>query len=110
MFQKVIFFIPGASTSQLDPASSILASDKFGETEIKELVNLGFTREQVRNYLLCFIFNFDKYYLNLIPLTLHLRFIAAIMMRGEGDLSYSFSFIRGCAVFSECCCVVNTVV
>jgi len=40
---------PGASTStsHINPTTSILESDKFGESEVKELVNLGFTREQV---------------------------------------------------------------
>ncbi|XP_046669766.1 protein DDI1 homolog 2-like isoform X1 [Homalodisca vitripennis] len=37
----------GASTSQLNPSTSVLESDRFGEPEVKELVNLGFTREQV---------------------------------------------------------------
>lgn len=54
MFDNVIFLIPGASTSQLDPATSILVSDKFGETEIKELVNLGFTREQVGIFVMLY--------------------------------------------------------
>lgn len=30
-----------------DPSMTLLPSDRFGETEVRELVNLGFTREQV---------------------------------------------------------------
>ncbi|XP_075213515.1 DNA damage inducible 1 homolog rngo isoform X4 [Lycorma delicatula] len=37
----------GININRLDPALTILPSDKFGETEVKELVSLGFTREQV---------------------------------------------------------------
>uniref|UniRef100_A0A1B6DKX9 UBA domain-containing protein n=3 Tax=Clastoptera arizonana TaxID=38151 RepID=A0A1B6DKX9_9HEMI len=33
--------------ARLDPAMSVLPTDKFSEIEIKELVSLGFTREQV---------------------------------------------------------------
>lgn len=66
MFDNVILLIPGASTSQIDPATSILVSDTFGETEIKELVNLGFTREQVGIFVM--LYNIiNKHYLKLIP-------------------------------------------
>ncbi|XP_054272073.1 protein DDI1 homolog 2 isoform X2 [Macrosteles quadrilineatus] len=38
----------GSSTgTRLDPSTTVLATDKFGEQEVKELVSLGFTREQV---------------------------------------------------------------
>jgi hypothetical protein len=31
-----------------DPSSLILPTDNFGENEVRELVSLGFTREQVK--------------------------------------------------------------
>ena len=46
----------GASTSSnrasipRDPSVIILPTDNFGENEVKELVSLGFTREQVRDF------------------------------------------------------------
>ena len=38
----------------LDHALNILPQDKFSEDEVKELVNLGFTREQVSIKFLLF--------------------------------------------------------
>ncbi|XP_039280837.1 protein DDI1 homolog 2 isoform X2 [Nilaparvata lugens] len=49
---------PSANVNRLDPANSILPSDKFTETEVKELISLGFTREQVISELRRF--NGDK--------------------------------------------------
>lgn len=55
---KYSFFFPGASTSSNVPSSShnspnptstlqILPSDKFTESDVKELVALGFARDKV---------------------------------------------------------------
>lgn len=43
---KNVYFIAGLG----DPSQRILPTDPFGETEVEEIVALGFTREQV-NYV-----------------------------------------------------------
>lgn len=39
--------VSSAASNQLDQALSILPSDNFTEEEVREIVALGFTREQV---------------------------------------------------------------
>lgn len=49
---------PPTNLNRLDPANCILPSDTFTESEVKELISLGFTREQVISELRRF--NGDK--------------------------------------------------